>query len=213
MGWGTWWLFVLSNVVISATPGPNMLLAFQYGLNYGLRKTVYTLLGLSVGLLILLGLSIGGVSIVSSRWPAWFEIGKSLGALYLAYLGWQAWHARSHDLSGADIIKVAPTPSRLFRIGLGVSLSNPKAILFFAAFFPQFVQTTSSTLPQYLILIVSFFVIEITWQLIYAYSGKTLAQWLHQGKRLQYLNRGCAVIFILIAVGLLLEAGWYFMHE
>ena len=54
MTWSSWWLFVASTLFISATPGPNMLLAFQYGLNYGTRKTLYTLAGLSCGLLILL---------------------------------------------------------------------------------------------------------------------------------------------------------------
>lgn len=211
MGWGTWWLFVLSNFVISATPGPNMLLAFQYGLNYGVRKTLYTLAGLSVGLLMLLGLSIAGVSWVSSRWPAWFELGKAAGALYLAYLGWQAWRA-STTLSVHTAVRVVPTPSKLFRVGLGVSLSNPKAILFFAAFFPQFVHAALPTLPQYLILTASFFAIETLWQLIYSYSGKTLAHWLQQGRRLQYLNRCCALIFGLIALGLLAEAAAYFMH-
>ncbi|QRQ81786.1 LysE family translocator [Paralysiella testudinis] len=94
MTWSSWWLFVASTLFISATPGPNMLLAFQYGLNYGTRKTLYTLAGLSCGLLILLCLSIAGVSLVSTQMPVVFQALKAVGAVYLLYLGWQAWQAQ-----------------------------------------------------------------------------------------------------------------------
>ena len=89
-----------------------------------------------------------------------------------------------------------------------IALSNPKAILFFAAFFPKFVDASLPQAPQYLVLTVSFFVIETVWQLIYTVSGKALAAWLQQGRRLQNLNRVCGAIFILIAVSLL----WDSMH-
>ena len=210
MTWSSWWLFVVSTLFISATPGPNMLLAFQYGLNYGTRKTLYTLAGLSCGLLILLCLSIAGVSLVSTQMPVVFQALKAVGAVYLLYLGWQAWHAQNAALEG-PLVRVQPNRSRLFKVGLAVSLSNPKAILFFAAFFPQFVHHNQPQLPQYLILMASFFVIETLWQLIYVLSGRSLAQWLKQGRRLLYLNRSCAVIYALIAVGLLMEVARFFV--
>ena len=210
MTWSSWWLFVVSTLFISATPGPNMLLAFQYGLNYGTRKTLYTLAGLSCGLLILLCLSIAGVSLVSTQMPVVFQALKAVGAVYLLYLGWQAWQAQGAALEG-PLVRVQPSRVRLFKVGLAVSLSNPKAILFFAAFFPQFVNHNQPQLPQYLILMASFFVIETLWQLIYVLSGRSLAQWLKQGRRLLYLNRSCAVIYALIAVGLLMEVARFFV--
>ena len=210
MTWSSWWLFVASTLFISATPGPNMLLAFQYGLNYGTRKTLYTLAGLSCGLLILLCLSIAGVSLVSTQMPVVFQALKAVGAVYLLYLGWQAWQAQGAALE-VPLVRVQPSRVRLFKVGLAVSLSNPKAILFFAAFFPQFVNHNQPQLPQYLILMASFFVIETLWQLIYVLSGRSLAQWLKQGRRLLYLNRSCAVIYALIAVGLLMEVARFFV--
>ena len=210
MTWSSWWLFVASTLFISATPGPNMLLAFQYGLNYGTRKTLYTLAGLSCGLLILLCQSIAGVSLVSTQMPVVFQALKAVGAVYLLYLGWQAWQAQGAALEG-PLVRVQPSRVRLFKVGLAVSLSNPKAILFFAAFFPQFVNHNQPQLPQYLILMASFFVIETLWQLIYVLSGRSLAQWLKQGRRLLYLNRSCAVIYALIAVGLLMEVARFFV--
>ena len=142
--------------------------------------------------------------------PVVFQAFKAVGAVYLLYLGWQAWHAQSAALEG-PLVRVQPSRSRLFKVGLAVSLSNPKAILFFAAFFPQFVHHNQPQLPQYLILMASFFVIETLWQLIYVLSGRSLAQWLKQGRRLLYLNRSCAVIYALIAVGLLMEVARFFV--
>ncbi|XXQ68357.1 LysE family translocator [Neisseriaceae bacterium B1] len=104
---------------------------------------------------------------------------------------------------GSSDVRVVPRPWVLFHTGVMVSLSNPKAILFFAALFPKFLNRSAPLLPQYAILTASFFVIETFWQRIYTGSGKALAAWLNQSKRLLYLNRLCGTIFIFLATGLL----------
>lgn len=202
MSWQTWLLFVGSTFLVSATPGSNMLLAFQFGINYGVRKTLYTLAGLSVGLLILLLISLLFVGWLSQNMPMAFEYMKGLAALYLMYLGGQLWRQTPQYLPNASI-KIAPKTWKLFQIGVNVSLSNPKAILFFTALFPKFLDTQAPLGQQYLILIISFFFIETFWQLIYTISGSGLSIWLNQGKRLVYVNRSCALVFIFLALGLL----------
>lgn len=202
MSWQTWLLFVGSTFLVSATPGSNMLLAFQFGINYGVRKTLYTLAGLSVGLLILLLISLLFVGWLSQNMPMAFEYMKGLAALYLMYLGGQLWRQTPQYLSNTAI-KIAPKTWKLFQIGVNVSLSNPKAILFFTALFPKFLDTQAPLGQQYLILIISFFFIETFWQLIYTISGSGLSIWLNQGKRLVYVNRSSALVFIFLALGLL----------
>ncbi len=213
----TWLLFVSSVFFISATPGSNMLLAFQFGLNYGVRKTLYTLAGLSLGLFLLLAASLMLVGWLSQTAPLAFEGMKLLASLYLAYLGVEIWRSASAQqapgegaaLEGVPGQDGPPSPDRgpsrlaLFRTGVAVSLSNPKAILFFAALFPKFLDPSAPLWPQYLILTISFFVIETLWQLIYTGGGKVLARWLSQGRRLMWLNRFCAAIFVFLAVGML----------
>ena len=205
MSFEIWLLFVSTTLLISATPGSNMLLAFQFGLNYGFRKTLWTLAGLSFGLLLLLLVSLAGFGLLSRQAPVLFEVMKGLGALYLAYLGVQTWRKAVEPLAGSVGIRVQPAPAKLFQTGMAVSLSNPKAILFFAAFFPKFLNTQAPMMVQYLILTASFFVIETSWQLIYTVSGKTLAALLQQGSRLMWLNRLCGAIFVLIAAGLIYD--------
>ena len=217
-------LFFLSTFVISATPGPNMLLAFQHGLNHGVKRTLWTLAGLSVGLFLLLLSALLGLDIISRQFPWLLTLIKVIGALYLLYLGVKSWQTHKEDTKLLDAThspnidstgnnskninpKISHSALSLFRTGVWVSLSNPKAILFFAAFFPKFINFSSTLLPQYIWLTIGFFASETFWQLIYTFGGKKLAKWLATGQRLLWLNRICGLIFILIAVALLWEVG------
>lgn len=200
--------YLLSTCLISAAPGANMLLAFQFGVNYGIKKTLWTLAGLSMGLFILLTTSLLGLGLISEKAPFLLTLIKGVGALYLAYLGIQSWRHADSEL-GNHNLQVTPTPARLFKTGVWVSLSNPKAILFFAAFFPKFINFSAPLLPQYVMLTVGFFVIETTWQLVYTLSGKKLSDWLQSGKRLMWLNRLCGLIFFAIALALITEIFWH----
>lgn len=194
--------FAISTLLVSATPGSNMLFAFQCGLNHGLRRTLWAMSGLMLGLMILLGASLFGLSIIS-RYPVVLDSVKVLGAIYLCYLGVQSW--RSDGGSFGSDIEANGSQWALFRTGIWVSLSNPKAILFFAAFFPKFINFSAPLLPQYVILVIGFYVIETFWQFMYAISGQKLANWLGQGNRLLWLNRLCGTVFIAIAVALIWE--------
>ncbi|WP_373741803.1 LysE family translocator [Neisseria sp.] len=202
MTYETWLLFLGSTFIISATPGSNMLLAFQFGLNYGFRKTLCTLAGLSLGLFLLLAVSLAFVGWLSQNAPLLFEVMKTAAALYLAWLGIRIWRGAAAEM-GSSSIRVVPMPWKLFRTGVAVSLSNPKAILFFAALFPKFLNTSAPLMPQYLVLTLTFFAVETFWQLVYTGGGRALAAWLGQGRRLMWLNRSCGAVFVLLAAGLL----------
>ena len=194
--------FAISTLLVSATPGSNMLFAFQCGLNYGIKKTLWAMAGLMLGLLILLGASLFGLSLIS-QYPLILDTVKVLGAAYLAYLGVQSWFSRGSSFGSG--VQMSGSQWALFRTGIWVSLSNPKAILFFAAFFPKFINFSAPLLPQYVILVIGFYIIETFWQFVYALSGQKLANWLGYGNRLLWLNRLCGVVFVIIAVALVWE--------
>ena len=241
MSWHLFAVFFASTFFISATPGPNMLLAFQYGLNYGVKRTLWTLAGLTLGLFILLLSTLLGLDVISRQSPWLLDVIKTVGAFYLIYLGIGSWrdtggNNRLMDNAGtintdaisaqnttlatdfihppqapqprplsSALVRVSPSNLTLFRTGIWVSLSNPKAILFFAAFFPKFINFNAPLLPQYIVLTLGLFLSETIWQLIYTVGGKQLAGWLDIGNRLAWLNRACGVIFIVIAAALLVE--------
>ncbi|WP_087039753.1 LysE family translocator [Psychrobacter sp. JB385] len=235
MSWHLFAVFFASTFLISATPGPNMLLAFQYGMNYGVKRTLWTLAGLSLGLFVLLLSTLLGLDVISRQSPWLLTIIKAVGAAYLVYLGISSWRdagdgslmsdakelsaeveadyaaaegrtdtPQPRSLSSAAV-KAEPSNLILFRTGVWVSLSNPKAILFFAAFFPKFINFSAPLWPQYILLTIGLFMSETIWQIVYTLGGKKLASWLDVGNRLAWLNRGCGIIFIIIAAALFAE--------
>ncbi|WP_374352576.1 LysE family translocator [Chitinimonas sp.] len=192
------WLAYLAAVfVISGTPGPNMLLAMTHGIHHGLGTTARsTMVGLLAGLAVILGVSLGGLGAVLLASQHAFEAVKYLGAAYLIYLGIKTW--RSADQSNLDTTG-RPDASGAwarFRIGVLVSLSNPKAILFGVAFFPQFLNPQQAIAPQAAILLGSFMAIETGWMCIYAGGGAKLASWLKRGQRMRWFNRTAGGAFV-----------------
>ena len=85
----TWWLFVMMTFVVSATPGPNMLLVMSTGARQGLRSAVTSMAGCMTALMLMLSLSAAGLGALLQAFPAVFDALRLAGAAYLAYLGVQ----------------------------------------------------------------------------------------------------------------------------
>ena len=106
---------------------------------------------------------------------------KYVGAVYLVYLGIKSGARQIRD-SSRESRPLAASGWARYRTGMLVSLSNPKAILFCVAFFPQFIDRRQPLAPQASILLITFAVIETCWMLIYAGGGARLAAWLRTGQ-------------------------------
>jgi threonine/homoserine/homoserine lactone efflux protein len=195
MNFNLWLLFIGSTLFISATPGPNMLLMLSHGVRYGWRSTLTTMAGAILGLSLLISLSVLGVGALLAASATLFTLLKVAGALYLLYLGFQSWRA-------GDTLQLptqqANSPAARFKTGLAVALSNPKAILFAGAFLPQFIDVQLAQAPQWAILLSSFFIIEISWQIAYAWGGHRLANYLQKPGRIRFFNRCCAAAFFAV---------------
>jgi threonine/homoserine/homoserine lactone efflux protein len=194
----TWWLFVLMTFVVSATPGPNMLLVLSHSARFGLRLTMATMLGCMTSLLAMMSISAAGLGALLQMFPAVFDALRLAGAAYLAYLGVKSWRSpvveTALDTSGA--LAPAMKSSALFRQGMLVAASNPKAIVFTVAFLPQFINPENAQLPQFAILLTTFAVIEVNWYFVYAVSGKRLAVYLQRANVLRVFNRVTGGAFI-----------------
>ncbi|MBY4870172.1 LysE family translocator [Burkholderia sp. Bp9017] len=196
----TWWLFVATVFVVSAIPGPNMLLVMTHGARHGLRRSSSTMAGCLSALVLMLSVSAAGLGAVLEAWPAMFNALRFAGAAYLIYLGVKAWRARVDDAPAADVDAVSPGASAsrlaLFRNGFLVAGSNPKAILFAAALLPQFINASEPTLPQFGILVVTFAVIEVSWYLVYASFGTRIGATLKSQSVAKIFNRLTGGIFV-----------------
>ena len=193
-----WWLFVLMTFVVSATPGPNMLLVLSNSARFGLRAAMATMFGCMSALLLMMSISAAGLGALLQLFPAVFDALRLAGAAYLAYLGIKSWRApgAEHAVEAAGLIAPSVKPAAHFRAGMLVAASNPKAILFAVAFLPQFINPQHAQLPQFGILLSTFAVIEVSWYFVYALSGKRMAVYLERTSVLRVFNRVTGGAFV-----------------
>jgi threonine/homoserine/homoserine lactone efflux protein len=198
----TWWLFIVMTFVVSATPGPNMLFVMSISARHGVRAAVLAMLGCMTALLAMMSLSAAGLGALLQTFPTVFEVLRLAGAAYLAYLGVKCWRSPVQEpmaISTDDPSRAPVPPDRsatIYRQGFLVAASNPKAILFAAAFFPQFINPDMAQLPQFAILLTTFTVIEVAWYFVYAISGKRLSIYLQRATVMQAFNRLTGGVFI-----------------
>lgn len=197
MSFQTWWMFVVMTFVVSATPGPNMLLVMSTSARFGLPAAVRTMAGCMTALVAMMGISAAGLGALLHTFPAVFDALRLAGAAYLAYLGIKTWSAKVEPASDpASAPAVLAAAQSHYRRGFLVAASNPKAILFAAAFFPQFIQPGLPQWPQFAMLLSTFAVIEVSWYLIYAVSGQRLSRYLLRERVARMFNRATGGVFV-----------------
>ena len=209
----TWWLFLAMTFVVSATPGPNMLLVMSTSARHGVRAAVLAMAGCMTALLIMMSLSAAGLGALLQSFPTVFDALRLTGAAYLAWLGIQCWRSPVQDATDAPPTadthsgpapanaNAQPQPPMLapggvYRQGFLVAASNPKAILFAAAFFPQFIAPELPKLPQFAILLTTFTVVEVAWYFVYAISGQRLSVYLQRAHVMRAFNRLTGGVFV-----------------
>src|SRR5579863_850426 len=196
----TWWLFAATVFVVSAIPGPNMLLVMTHGAQHGLRRASATMAGCLSALVLMLSVSAAGLGVFLEAWPAMFNALRLIGAAYLVYLGVKAWRAKVDEAPDAKSVEAAAKPVRspaaLYRNGFLVASSNPKAILFAAALLPQFINEAAPKLPQFGILVATFAVIEVSWYLVYAGFGLRIGATLKSRSVAKAFNRLTGGVFV-----------------
>jgi threonine/homoserine/homoserine lactone efflux protein len=195
----TWLIYLLAALGLSLSPGPNGLLALTHGALHGRRKALYTVTGGCVGFVTIIALSMFGIGALLQASLAWLTVLKWVGGAYLVWLGIQVW--RSPPI-GIDISQRAQARSggSLFRQGALSAITNPKAILFFAAFLPQFIDPARSLVIQFVVMAGTFAVTEFVTEIFIASVAHRISAWLARVGR--GFNRACGGVFI--AIGALL---------
>lgn len=200
MSLDTWLIYLLAATGLSLSPGPNGLLALTHGALHGRRKALYTICGGALGFVIVIALSMFGIGALLQASLVWLTVLKWLGGAYLVWLGIQVWRAPP---IGLDLSRGAPSPrggTSMFRQGALSALTNPKALLFFAAFLPQFIDPARSLVLQFLVMAGTFAVVEVATELLIAGFAQRISPWLKRvGRR---FNQACGGVFMAIGVAL-----------
>ncbi|MCX7364826.1 MAG: LysE family translocator [Alphaproteobacteria bacterium] len=201
----TWWLYLGAVILISCTPGPNVLYVTTRSIRFGFGRAMIGTSGCLIALVIMLSASAAGLSAVLLAAPGWFEALKYAGAAYLVWLGIQTWRAPDDPLDETqDIISQRErSPWAVFRGGFLVGISNPKLLIFAAAFFPQFIAQDAPWAPQFAVLVTTFVAVEFFFYITYAASARRLSVWLARGAWRRRFNRASGAIFICFGFALL----------
>lgn len=199
----TWLIFAGSVILLTASPGPNALLALSHGVKHGLKNTFATICGSLIAFIILMVASLAGIGAIMASSVWMFEAIRWLGAAYLIYLGIKMWRSTSEKIVTEEIRPANKSKSALFRKGFLVAISNPKIIIFFASFFPQFINPAYPQLQQMVILGVTFVGLELSWQMLYAGGGNKISGWIDTSKRQQIVDRMSGSLFIIAGTLLL----------
>lgn len=194
-----WLVYLLASCALSVTPGPNGLLCLNHGVRYGFSRTVFTALGSITGMTLLIGASLAGLGALMLTSEVLFSLVKWVGAAYLVWLGVKLWRspafaARLEEETGNPRAGRQISRARTFSQGMLVALSNPKALIFFSTFLPQFMQPGVSLLVQFAIFAGTYAVIEFAYELVLAGAAGRLAPFLERWGRV--FNRVTGGAFI-----------------
>ncbi|CAN7640159.1 LysE family transporter [Pseudoduganella sp. LjRoot289] len=205
MPFSTWITFVIAASIIAVSPGSGAVLSMSHGLSYGVRKASGTILGLQAGLLLVLAIAGAGVGSLLLASELAFNVVKTVGALYLIWLGFSQWRARVQAApAGAD---AGPAPARVelpslqkrILTGFLTNATNPKGIIFMVAVLPQFIAQDRPLLPQLLILAATMCSIDLVVMHSYAFLASSMQRYFRDAAAVKRQNR----VFggLLMAVG------------
>ncbi|UXH78047.1 LysE family translocator [Roseateles amylovorans] len=196
----TWTLYLLTVIGLSLTPGPNSLLVLAHGAMHGHRRTLWTVAGGALGFTSLIALSMLGISALLQTASSALLVLKVIGGAYLIWLGIQLWRAPAIRLAPSAAGAARASARSLFRQGLLSAISNPKVLLFYGAFLPQFIDPNRDLLLQFSQLAATFVLVEAMVEILIASLAHRVRPWLERSGR--RFNQVCGTLFALMGAAL-----------
>ena len=197
-----WLALVGAQALISFTPGAGAVNTMSNSLTVGFRRSMWGILGQQLALLVHIGVVAAGVGLLVAGSPLAFSIIRYAGAAYLVYLGIRKFFEPLVPAEQAATLHAEGAAS-MFRRGLWVNLLNPKAIVFFLAFVPQFIRPEQELFGPYGVLAGTVVVIDVLvmW-LFFAAAARSFSRFTSGPRGQRVLNRTFGTLFV--AVGALL---------
>ncbi|MEL7464171.1 MAG: LysE family translocator [Pseudomonadota bacterium] len=189
MTYEAWLAFAAASAILLAIPGPTILLVVAYALGAGRRTALWTVAGVFLGDLLAITLSVLGLGVLLATSATLFTILKWIGGAYLIWLGWKLFTA---PVSGETVAaRGADKSGRAMLLhAFAVTATNPKSIVFFVAFLPQFVNPAAPAGPQLTIMVATFCILAAVNALIYALAAGGLRERIKRPSVMRWLNRG-----------------------
>ncbi|CNI60007.1 leucine efflux protein LeuE [Yersinia ruckeri] len=189
------WTYVLGAIFIIIVPGPNTLFVLKTGITRGVKEGYKAASAVFIGDAILIFFAYVGIASLIRSSPFLFTLVKMLGAIYLLYLGIKILYSTLVKKGASETTEAA---QHTFRKALTLSLTNPKAILFYVSFFVQFIdQSYAHTGLSFVILAVILELISFFYMSLLIFSGAALTHFLSEKKRLAKLGNSLVGLLFL----------------
>jgi homoserine/homoserine lactone efflux protein len=192
-----WFAFLIACILISVTPGAGAVNTMSNGMVYGVRHSLPAIMGLQLGLaaqFLIVGIGLGALLASSDEI---FTLVKWIGVVYLLWLGIQKWRQAPLTISRDNECDL--NYSKRFWQGALVNLTNPKATIFLVALLPQFIDLNAPHIPQFSIMAITMFCVDIIVMLGYAALATTIARWMKSDHHQRRINRLFGGMFMLAA--------------
>ena len=202
-----WLAFCAASAILLAIPGPTVLLVISYALGHGRKVAFATVAGVTLGDFTAMTASMLGLGALLATSATIFTILKWVGATYLIYLGIKLWRAPVAKGDGAGDLPDAPKerPSRIFAHTYLVTALNPKSLIFFVAFLPQFLDAHGPVAMQLAVFEITFLVLATANASLYALLAAMARQQIRKPRVQRFVNRTGGTLMIGAGV---LAAGW-----
>ena len=205
MQFDTWLLFAGAAIALAMAPGPNNLLAIFNGARYGVSSAAVGGIGRVVAFVLMISVTAAGLGVVLAASETAFFVIKWGGAAYLVWLGIKSWFAKVNDdenAAGQMALMEHPGAFKLAKTEFLTAVGNPKAILIFTAFFPQFLDPAAAYGQQFMIMGVTFIAMEVGVLLGYGLLGGQVKGLIRSARHMRVLNRVSGTL--LVGAGVLL---------
>lgn len=198
------WTYILLAILMSMLPGTDTVLIMRNHFAYGTKAAYYTVLGIATGLLFWTLIAVLGLAVAISQSVFIFNMIKYVGAAYLFYIGIRVFFTKNslkvEDVQPADVAATAHTPSKHYREafwqGIISNMLNPKTVLVYVTFIPQFINIQGHVHQQLLLLGLILTFIAVTWFVVLVWMLKHIQKALQKPtvQRIFQKSTGLALI-------------------
>ena len=193
-----YFLFLQIILFLFITPGTPRIVIISYSMNYGVKNCVWTALGDITANLIQATLVIFVIGSFFSDNPSFLNTFKWVGIIYLAYLAYDIYNSKPKDINST--VKHEKSIFSFFKDGFLVAGTSPKAWMFFPLIFPQFIDFNANYVAQFIILIITYMVLDFVSLIGYAMLANKLIIWLKANPKVINTISACALLIIALII-------------
>jgi len=194
--------FVLASIILLVIPGPTIIMVITQALAHGRKVALASVIGVGLGDLLATSLSIAGAGALLAASASLFQVLKLVGAAYLIWIGYKMWRTpvTLPDMSDAEVAETPANTAVIFRDSFLITALNPKGILFFVAFVPQFIDPALPYVPQAAAYVLTFTALGIINAAVFAFAAAGARQTIRRPEVMKIAMRSGGSLLMMAGI-------------